>query len=955
VFEENYRSRNPNATQSEVNTYLSQYFEGNEVIFKDYTSHTMRIFYMERGAGASNLHMRFNLSYVTPGHVTMKKEVTGSDDIDFDLVEYPYQIWYISEEDGQEKLLTSTDANINVTYQNSTQKVKYSASYTPPNCDEPYDSVYFLHPKKSVEIHFPSDAIQYKIIECGINQEVYDHVYVNDVEITGESIGNTNRRYYDSGWISVKDRPNVNFENHVDPENLRTLTFKKRLLDEEGNNLQMTDDGTLFSFRLYLSNGVDDTLNKASAVKYCVQDDHKKLCIWDAENQKFVPTEYSELHELEINEDDPEDVKQHKTEVKNKIMFNTSFNGSISKIPAFYTVLVPNLPVGTRFKVEERFDEIPIGYGRTEYRREEGSYIIDTDGDTQNVGRIRENESPRIDITNKRGYGIQANKIWSDKNYTKSHEPIYFAVYVGDSTTPLDGTVRILESTSDYVRYFFEELETGHTFDEYKIYEVKLTNPGLPDDDGVINSYTSIEKIENEQTTSIKATPSSSDQEMPFDYVVTYEQGEAVKCHADVPEENTRVDTITNTRSGGVIMNLYDMKTRDPLSGGTFTLKKATEEKSLGTFISDSNGTITILYDFEPGVEYILEETIAPKGYIGLPNKIKITLNDQDQITVDPNGNSADWQSGEQLIDNPEKLVAKVNVYNKPYTIQVYKYDKAVGEDDGELEGATFALYKGVKSGFGGIIKDSSPIPGYESLITNAEGIIPSVNNELEPGRYYLSEIAPPLGYKGIDGDVVFEITDKDGLIHISSPSGSGVELDESDIQQEYNYYLKIPNVKDSVPLTITKTVTGNMGSKVKDFTFTFTTQAGDTKEYAWSKNDEVQTTKLMTGNTFTMRHGDVIVITVSAGTSVTISEDTEGYTSSFKFNDTSAVTGSSLTFVVNDASTLDVTNNRNAEIPTGVWISHGLWLIAGAAILIFMLTLRARRRRLEYELKKDK
>ena len=97
LFESNYRKRNPGATTAEVNEFLAGYFNGNETVFKDYSSHTMKIFYMERGAGASNLHMRFNLSYVTPGSVVLSKNVSGSDDIDFNLVEYPYQIWYIDE------------------------------------------------------------------------------------------------------------------------------------------------------------------------------------------------------------------------------------------------------------------------------------------------------------------------------------------------------------------------------------------------------------------------------------------------------------------------------------------------------------------------------------------------------------------------------------------------------------------------------------------------------------------------------------------------------------------------------------------------------------------------------------------------------------------------------------------------------------------------------------------
>ena len=53
---------------------VSDYFKGDT--FKDYSSHTMRMFYFERGAGASNLHMKFNLPVVPDGSIEVKNFLT---------------------------------------------------------------------------------------------------------------------------------------------------------------------------------------------------------------------------------------------------------------------------------------------------------------------------------------------------------------------------------------------------------------------------------------------------------------------------------------------------------------------------------------------------------------------------------------------------------------------------------------------------------------------------------------------------------------------------------------------------------------------------------------------------------------------------------------------------------------------------------------------------------------
>ncbi|MBQ6500437.1 MAG: hypothetical protein IJI87_03490, partial [Mogibacterium sp.] len=71
LFRQNYAGRNNlNINAKEVTDYVDGIFQEKTVngkkcrVFKDYSSHDVRIFFMERGGGASNLRMRFNLATV---------------------------------------------------------------------------------------------------------------------------------------------------------------------------------------------------------------------------------------------------------------------------------------------------------------------------------------------------------------------------------------------------------------------------------------------------------------------------------------------------------------------------------------------------------------------------------------------------------------------------------------------------------------------------------------------------------------------------------------------------------------------------------------------------------------------------------------------------------------------------------------------------------------------------
>lgn len=1016
VFASNYKDRG--MTDEQIIEELKNHFDYDksitnlqitdfEKVFKDYTSHDMKIFYMERGAGASNIHMRFNLNYVTPGDVIMTKELTGSDDVDFDMVEYPFQIWYSDEEDANHNvnlqsihLLTPNDDYINVKYQNSTRDVIYQESYTPPGSSEEYDSVYFINPHQSVEIHFPENTTYYMIKECGINSSVYEHVFVNGVEVTGVTTNITNsplpeRKTFASDWQRVSDRTNIVFTNQVNPDALRPLYFQKKLYDadystnmsseeKEQHKITAEQDPTRFSFRLYLSNGITNERTLTNMVKYRVISPDGYYCTWNTATQSFDESQYtSSVNESDVNslknalkaisdneELTAEERAEQKEELLEKITFETSINGQISEISAWYTVEVPNIPVGVTFEVEERDSaaERPLGYDRVQYERREGTYLT-IDGEKDNVGIVRASDTPTMNVINKRGYEIEAEKSWTDRDFALGHDNIYIALYVKktDGTYELANSelhpVRMLKSPGTQIRYFMESLG-GKALSDYTIFEVTLTGDLTVDENGYVTGYNDIIRITNGEFANINATDRITNSEKLYKYAVTYESGEAVNplssihakkswsadensiytalcirqsngtykladsslapvrkliapnitVHYFIPklaEETTaddykifeipvtsltdpditvdssgyvdgytdsdvesiingsslttlqstfeiytaRSDKITNTRQGGIVIDLYKMGTRniagniidvgsgetagEPLQGGVFKLEvetvvldpvtnqpiidqqtnKPVKKRSLiGNYTSDADGKITIMYNFEriadidnfeEGICYVLTQISSPVTYIGLPEPVKFAIGVGEDPDIRVIGNEAKWNSYHKLPGRTDEVVAYIDVYNKPFTLKAVKVDSQ--DKEKKLEGVHFALYRGVNS-VDGLIPDNSPISGCEDLVTNSKGVIPDVTEHLRDGTYFLRETQALGGYRLFANPIRFSIHENDivlvneagGAVITDHPSeneevitsNSGVQLIKKD-DYEYECELRIPNEKD--------------------------------------------------------------------------------------------------------------------------------------------------------------
>ena len=189
------------------------------------------------------------------------------------------------------------------------------------------------------------DYLKYHItfhdkMDNGLTFNGIDKVTVNEEEtpLSGTPTSDPNRFDYATSRASMEKRPEVDFDNHVKDGAMRTLSFTKWLYDVDGvNRLHYPDDPTLFTFRLYLGNENEDAGNLplADMYDYHVKDPDGNYCRFNKSTQKFESlgkTDYDALNEQE----------------KVAATFTTSIYGTISKIPADYTVEVRDLIVGVR-------------------------------------------------------------------------------------------------------------------------------------------------------------------------------------------------------------------------------------------------------------------------------------------------------------------------------------------------------------------------------------------------------------------------------------------------------------------------------------------------------------------------------------------------------------------------------------------------------------------------------
>jgi len=814
LYKAAYKQKNPGATTAQINefldgvydeatdSYIGGYFKPGTSVFKDYSGHSMRMFYMERGAGASNLHMRFNLAPWVDGQVELEKEVTGSDNI---TTPFPYQIYF---ENGQTHVwgLAGTDG-YPVTVKDSATNAEISPA-THTIGSKTYENVFFVNPGQTVKISLPSEQTHYSIVECGVNTDTFDQVSINGTVLNDNEeleipIEEGIKDYRTDPVViqpaedlirveTVNKRKKVIYDNHVSPNALKSLTVSKRLWADLDKTSEITApaDTTRFRFRIFIGKESNGDYKVYNTGDYYVKNKDGQYCHYNEDEGGFVPFKHDGAEITDLS------TVTLSTEELEEITFQTSPNGAADDIQAGFSIEIPGLIAGTPFKIEERDDEIPSGYNRLGYTYTEGKYTPDNHGTETNEGVISsdpDKTDETISVHNQHGYGLTLNKVWSDAAFMTEHDPVYFAVYVGDSTEPLDNSARKLTDPATSISWFLPQLEEGHTIGDYNVYEVELDNPDEDPTTKVVTYDRVIRRIEGGDTTVIYGKDSPHSDSRGFTYTVNYNWG--------TPEQgaNSKTDTVTNMRPG--IKILKEDTNGNKLEGAVFDLSEILGVTK--TFTSDEEGLVVVGY-FKPDTEtehniYTLVETDTPYGYEALIGELKLKVQQETDNTttvfVSEDGgttwvDTADDPDGPYTIENNGVIptittMPTITIKNRKYDLKAKKIDALSEEPMGEVH---FSLYKEVfASGPNGEPDPSKPMPyylpmsGYEDLVTGSDGIIPKIwmrsadhPDGLIPGNYYLRENEKPVGYNPLEINIRISISNTGQVtLKKATPPGS--------------------------------------------------------------------------------------------------------------------------------------------------------------------------------------
>ena len=568
----------------------NDYFTGNT--FKDYGSHSFKMFYMERGAGASNLHVKFNLEILPKGVVEVTKKLTNTDKQKYSSVEFGFQLWAQKvigyDAQGNEKYSDSVYEPITANAVNADTREPITFVTKTYN-NRSYDGVFILKDGETAQFTDLQQNRKYYVVEVGVNAKNFDRVIINGTEYLS----------YDendqlSGTISnvttpkeaVSARPKVVCQNNCSTYNLRELQITKKMA--EG---QTTND--TFTFKIQLTDKDNRLIPYANGDYY----------LKDAEGNYYIKNSSGTLTS---------------NGQQAAVCGQTDANGLVTDIPAGYTVTVTQILSTTNFLVEE------VDPG-SNYASPVKEVVPDTcDPATVNGadGSIALGKNAQVIITNSLKESLQITKVWTGSD-TKPTADVYIGLY--NNGAPVSDKYLILTASGNYTGTF-----TELPSENYTVKELRETT-GSEQAEFTINNKGYIGVSAGDSIT-LGGTS----------YKVTY---------SDKTLDSSRNDLFKIQVTNSVTWQLKKISdssttTKLYLKDAEFTFKSAdkeiygkSDENGLIHFYSDQSFN-TEISDLSDGT-YTITETKAPSGY---------SLNASDWTLTVENGNITSLLKGSERL-----------------------------------------------------------------------------------------------------------------------------------------------------------------------------------------------------------------------------------------------------------------------------------------------------------------
>lgn len=739
--------------------------------FKDYNRYTMKMFYMERGAGASNLHIKFNLETVPAGTIEVEKQVTNTNSEDYANEEFEFQVKVKERADDW----SDTNPKYRDNYVVLTPKLMKEEGITATlGQDETLqmdaDGTFRLKSGESAIFNGLEDTRQYKVTEIGVKEVEFDEVWINNSEVDifddDDELSETEVSA-STGDLLVQNDAKVVFRNHCSSANSRELKITKQM-----ENGKLTSD--TFDFRIYLEN------QSGSLVPY-----QGVFYIMDADGNYYVYDSNQQLIEA----------------VDENSRRNNTTNGEVYNIPVGYTVAIAGIMSGTNFKVEE------INYDQNVYN--------------EPVIKPEDCEKPTIDGANG---AIELKKdaiVTVINSFADVPDEIYIEVqkqFVGLTQEQIDYlqdfTIQVKDANSNVVATL--KLQEGlsssnmegvrvsdplkDTIDNtitytWKIFGVSDGTYTVDESGESIIDYTVITKVKGAnydessgaklQNPSYTVTPVKDDGKIPTQGNSTFKF------------EEVNVIVISFTGQEGYLIWTVDM-----LSMG--------ERKAIVDAIADSSsGQFNNNLKTGPKV-YFSDRQIIENGF---DYRGHISVN-EDRTLQFAGTNQWNMIWAGSYIKNPG-VNAEIEIENSytesPIDIDIKKYGKDYAN---EYDGAKFSLYKGVLDTDGQSISwESNPISdefaNFEVTISNKSEL-----KSLTSGYYKLVETQAPTGFQLLNDSIYFKVENRSVTL-IDGNTGN-------QILNEQNMW-KVEIVDDTITIKIKNEALYNLPSAGSSGIFGYT------------------------------------------------------------------------------------------------------------------------------------